>query len=339
MTEIHKYFAYKQGEYWNVNALLPVSQIRKTLTALNWKKEVFASMQSYDEYGNCLYCPLFFDFDGDQITVLKDTRAFINACEFLLNITPRVYFSGNRGFHLVIEHMIEHPQCHLLIKDFAEQMVSVSTLDKSIYRTNSMFRIPGSLGSDHNYYKTLLTRTEIMTLNFDQIRQLSTTQRMIDDQHDPSKIDEDALSEWLKIAIPELPDLTNLTVLESQGDDLLTELTPCIKHMITKPIPTGGRHEAVFIIARFFKKCGIDHETSLKAILRYEHWAEYEQKREVSKVFKSVYCTTLQTTLGCRGPSVSAETMRAYCSDFCHFSPDFIEMNINDKKSIWGEHY
>ncbi len=325
MSEIYKYFAWKERGYWRANELLSVPQIRSILNSLEWRKEVFASIQNHDEHGNILSGPLWFDLDGHPDVVLKEARHFVAACEFVVNVTPRIYFSGGKGFHLIIERVIEHPRVHELVQDFAREMApSLTTLDPKVYRTRSMFRIPGSPASKLGYYKIELTRAELFTLSYDAIRQLAQRQRFIDTDHDPSTLDEETFDAWLAIATTKLPVYDKLEKVEHLARSVDMEITPCIATMLTRPAPEGERNATAFTLARFFRSCELDEDSCRQIIMAQPHWEQFEvEGREVSKVLRSVYRTKGQSHLGCRGQSQTAEIMRSYCASPCPFRQDF----------------
>lgn len=326
MTEVYKYFAYKQGDYWRVNELLPVSQIHGLLRSLAWKYEVFASIQSHDEDGNVLFAPLWFDFDGRPEDVLSEVRHFVAACEFVINCTPRIYFSGSKGFHLILERTINHPRVHELVADFAKEVgpARMNTLDPKVYRSRSMLRIPGSKASKVGYYKIEITRRELFDLTYDQIRQLATSQRFIETEHDPSKIDDQTFDAWLTQAIKGLPDHTSLEHITSMARSVQMEITPCIATMLAGKISIGERNMTVYVLAKFFRSCDIDEGTARDLLLRVPMYASFEQDgKEVSKVLRSVYRSPKPAMLGCRGKSAYAELMRTYCAAPCHFREDF----------------
>jgi len=331
VPELHRIFAWKDGGFWRGQELLPMSQIATMLGVLGWRKEVFATIQAYDSEGTCLSCPLYFDFDGKPDDVTTDVRHFVQACEFVINMTPMLYFSGNKGFHLIIDHPIEHPLCHLLVQDFAKELTTVKTLDTKVYRTNAMFRIPGSPGSAKGFYKIPITRAELFDLTFPEIRELARKRRTITHAHDISKIDTDVMTSWLNTALGRLPTYSNVSALEIHDASVNMEMTPCIHRMLTTPQLTGSRHESVFLLCRFFKLCGLDQHAAFSAITAQAHWSQYEKDEgDITKVLKSVYKTTKTTMVGCKGPSVSAEHMRSLCDKHCHFSPDFPKIAVTD---------
>lgn len=329
----YKFFCYRVGTTWRGQQLLSVAQIRTQLATLRWEYEVFATIQTYDEYANCLSSPLFFDFDGQPDQVHADARDFVFTCEYTLNITPRIYFSGNRGFHFIIDFEINHPQCHQLAADFAREMAPRATCDMRVYRNQSMLRIPGSLSSDHKRYKIQLTRAELMTHSFDTIRKLALTQRMIADENDHSKIDTALMDDWLATAIAKLPTYDNAKKLSAAFEACDMDFTPCLERMLyTEPHP-GSRNETAFVLARYFKLAGFDKATTLRTILAQPHWAEWDALQgEATKLIRSLYSSTRNSHIGCRGDSSTAHLMRSHCEPNCFFRTDWPELNLIDDR-------
>lgn len=336
MDGIYKYFAWKEKGYWRGQELLSIPQIEALLAVHGWKKEVFASIQQYDEFGNCLRSPLYFDFDGEPERVIADVRHFVQASEFVINVTPKIFFSGNKGFHLIIDYLVEHPQCHLLVQDFARELAAVPTLDMKVYRTQSLLRIPGSPGSARGFHKIALTRKELFAMSFEEIRELSRTEQHRAVLHaSAEKIDSSVMDAWLKTALAKLPSYDNINSILAHSESVGMEMTPCIQRLLTEPQPQGNRHESLFILGRFFKLCGLDLASAKAAIEINEHWALYEQQeREVTKTLKSIYFSRRPVTLGCKGASVSASLMRDNCDRHCPFSPDFPKLTVVDTKGV-----
>lgn len=328
---IHKYFAYKIGDQWRMNDLLSMDQTRALLGSLGWKKEVFASVQDYDEFGNIVACPLYFDLDGGA--AIDDCRALVAACEYLVNITPRIYFSGNKGFHLIIERKLEHPRCHELAKNFAQEIAGAyRTVDYSVYRTRAMLRINGSPASKPGAFKIELHRTELMSLTYDEIKDLARTQRFIDTGHDPSKMNDDQINSWLALTEPTLPKY-NLDTLAGAAKDVGLEMTPCLRTILTTEAPIGSRHSSAFLLARFLKQCGVDLQSAISTLLSLPHWKAYDSTAgEVRSILTSTYRSRSPALLGCKSDSDGAVLMRSFCDELCPIRADFPKRSFKEQR-------
>ena len=337
MTEIYKLFAWQQNGTWRGHQMLTIPQIRAQLTTLAWRYPVFASIQSYDEHDNCLSCPIYLDLDGtDDQTTIDDARHYVGASEFLVGVPPRIYFSGAKGFHFIYDWPIVDPNCHLLAKEFVEE-VGMRVFDMRVYRTFSLLRIPGSLGSTGTHYKIELTRHELMTLSMPQIRQLATRQRFLSpDLYDNSKLDTILLDDWLAAARRRLPKYDSPAKIAAAAESVELEFTPCLEHLLTTGVPKGNRNNAAFILVKFLRNAGLAELDCEKAILAYDPWRAFENdERGVSRVVKSVYRNRRPSQLGCKGDGLDAGIMRSYCSDTCFFRDDFNRFTIEDRKSSY----
>lgn len=334
MDNQHKYIAWKEGEYWRGQELVSLPKSRALLAALHWKREVFATIQTYDEFGNILWCPLYFDFDGEPNQVHADVKMFVQACEFTISCTPRIYFSGNKGFHVIIDYPIHHPLCHFLVRDFALEMCQRPTLDLKVYRSQAMLRIPGSPASKPGFFKIQLTRNELFKLSFDEIKQLAKTQRFIEDEHDPTSVDTAVMEAWLPTAIARLPKYDKIQDLIEYATSVDMEITPCIKALLTEEPYPGDRHETVFLLARFLKNCGLDHDSAVRILKSNPGWADYaKESRDIEKTFRSVFFSQKPMLVGCKSRvSTASAIMRSRCDSTCHFSPDFPKLRVFDAK-------
>lgn len=138
--------------------------------------------------GICYSEYLFFDFDSphadlalDEVrkftekVIEKSTDAIIDDMQF--------YFSGNKGFHVLIKQVFEPSEdlpavikkyCMALGKEF-------TTFDRSIYDKTRILRIPNSKHRKSGLYKIPLLAGEIFKYDLEGIRILAKQQRSITD--------------------------------------------------------------------------------------------------------------------------------------------------------------
>lgn len=320
----HKYFAFINDRgYWDINELLPTAQIDHWLKLFGSDHRAsFVSMQDYDQYGSILGCPLFFDFDGDKQKVLNEVKEFVGYWEFIFNITPIIYFSGSKGFHLFINKYIAHPKCHLINKYFAK-LTDLSTLDHQVYRTNALMRIKLTKGYNRNFYKIQITRNELFSLTFEQIEQIATQPRTIEVDHDIEKLDIDLFEDHYNTALTEIESNEYIESDSAAERDYMADMTPCIKTLLTEGSGNGMRHNTILILAAHFKNSGISETKCLETITSYPHWGEYDRNKSVRKVVFSVYNSTKPIGIGCSGSSETAGILKTFCAKPCHFRDDY----------------
>jgi hypothetical protein len=327
---MYRYFAWKEGGYWRGQQLLTPGQIRVLVRELENRHELFATIQHYDDTARIVGCPVYADFDHKDATlahVQAEVQAFVFRTASELNVIPKIYFSGNKGFHVIIPYPVLHEQCHALVKEVVMRLGGdLKSLDKSVYRPRAMFRLPGSPASRVGFYKTQLTHEELFHLKAEHIVEMARTPLAREIQEcDIAKIQEDTIEEWLKDAETRLPQWDDT----KERQALQPMLTPCLQHFLEKGVDEGGRNKSVFILAKFLKASDVRPEEAEKLLLKQSHIAQWDRDGEarVHSIVSSVYRSRHETRLGCR-KGADSEIMQAHCSRYCPFSPDFPEFTL-----------
>ena len=319
-----RYFGYRSAGHFNGHLLLSDQQIFSVLSALNpATTEAFASMQTYDDSGCIVSAPIYADLDGES--ALDDTRYIVYLFGECLNVVPRVWYSGNKGFHLVLPYEINHEQAHLVVKNFILDISrTLKSLDHKVYRTKSLFRIPNYRASRPDFYKVEITQQELMSLSLDDIQQIATCPR-IDFKSIP--IDIDKLKEnqmfchHLEQSINNIPKYERS--VETYINNIDVDMMPCIKAILESPPRQGTRNHCTFLLAKFYKSCGVPVDTALAITLSQPHFKEYnDHADEVIRTFNSVYKSPAIAKIGCKS-GFDAELLRRHCSPLCPFNDDF----------------
>lgn len=319
------YFAWiNERGHWCCQHLLPMTQISR-LNSLVSEHPRFMSIQQYSEAGEILSCPLFLDFDSHDDSSLKDAQYALYMIQDVMNITPRISFSGNKGFHFIIPYTVKGPYCHLAVRDWALRIGTLPTLDKSIYRAHSMFRVLNSPASQPGYYKIPITAQELMSLSFNNIAEMAKSPRQLHlPDIDLSKIPEDIIAE-IEGFTP--PVFNSVQDLKTYSSDLQTEITPCIESLISNLPAKGDRHNAVYTVSTFLKKCGLTELEAKNLLLSNPDYQAYEEDtsdfRGVSKVIRAVFSSPTIPHVGCQGKSNMAALLQTRCSRLCFFRDDF----------------
>lgn len=318
-----RYFAWKDGGFWCGQTLLTENQIRECLRNFKWKYETFASIQSYDQDGNIVSSPLYADFDGEG--ALEDTRFAFQVIKDLLLVEPKVYFSGNKGYHLILPVEIKHPRCHDVARSIMLKISSTwKALDLNVYRNRSMLRLPKSPASKPGYFKTQLSPEEL-ELDIGIHQEFAT-------KHHNDKIPEPNLSalnkaeweKWLSTAIADLPSSSKEVYSNTTLDKEARPWSDCLQALLEIAPNSGGRHNIVFLLARWYVQAGYDYTDTMKAFLAHKHWYDFEQEEGgVSKVVKSILKSGKIPTLGCKYDGIDKDLMKQHCNQFCEYNLDW----------------
>jgi len=327
-----KYFSYinKDG-YWCGGQLLSHRQIADMIQMLGWKHQCFVSTQEHDEEGKVIRCPIYIDIDSFNLGI---ALAQAQQCSRLMfndfGVYPRVFFSGNKGFHLIFPYFIEHPRCHEIVRYYAKDVLSeLSCIDSRVYRLQALLRLNNSPASKKGYYKIELTQDELNTLKPDQIRELATSQRHLKYTYDESHLNVDDLEYLVHLGIKNLPDTSSRLSESSTGDTFF----PCLKSMLCTPPNKGDRHFTVFTLARFFRHKGLTASEITEEFMQHDHWVDYMKKdpldlpRTIESVFRGISYPT-----GCHNKDESADLMKQHCDKYCWKNPNFPSFSLTGNK-------
>jgi hypothetical protein len=299
--------AYPSG-----NKLLSTDAINKLKsTLLTSGVEVHESVQRYDSLGRVQFTPIYADFDGEDST--DDVLKFIRHCNLEFNITPDIYFSGNRGHHLFINVPVSHAYPHLVVKKFMNTMTESKYLDTQMYSSRHLLRSEGSLHFKTNLYKTRITLDELDAgIGRDKARKQSLSQPT---HHESRSLD---------LFLLGLGQLIDKEVKEAEEKyqsiktELKGEVPPCIKALIAQGPVAGQNNNIITLIARSFNQSNIALDDALAEVTSRVEWVGHV--KEITSVFKSIY--RAPSRFGCK----NNKTLREFCDPFCPFNEETISI-------------
>lgn len=309
---------FKNSPYMNGNALLGDDQRRTVIANLLEKRrrqEIFETIQTYDLNGRIIHCPLYADFDGP--TALDDCRKVITAIQDDYDVNPRVWFSGSKGFHLIVPVEISHEKGHKVAQEFFARFKELRSLDQQVYTGRRNWRLDGSVHHKTGLFKIGIGTEELFYLTIEDIREYakepleSAPIEYFDDA------DHDDLFNDIELAIKRVDNRAHTTSDYESNDSWTNNLTPCIERLLDDPLTEGERNTTATLLARFFNSYDATLDEALDEVLSRPHWREYQ--KELEKVFKCVF--RAPSRFGCR----NVELLERHCDRWCHFSKMEIE--------------
>lgn len=303
---------------WQGNRPLTNAQYRAIHTALAGKRPEFVSLNTYDQNENQTSLRLVFDLDSpDTDKARHETTEVVATVARLTNAQPHIFFSGNKGYHIETNYHIEGERAHEVALSITRNLFpTLATLDRSIYRTRSMFRLPDSPASKPGFFKVRLDPQDL-DLPADYHRELSARRihflPEIVETPNFSRLAEMALQS-LK-TLPALPSYSQDDLVQ-QGQDLIPQ--PCIARLANKPPLEGTRHLTIFVLVRHHKQFGKTEDETIAILRGNPHFADLH--KEINQVTRSLYRSTRPMQVGCKGLSNEAALMRDNCDDWCPFS-------------------
>lgn len=317
-----KYLAYRHGGYTKGQRLLDESarlSVRNAL--LQSDVEFFETIQSYDQDARTLSAPLYADLDGEGCEDLV-----VELYDSILDdfgIKADIYFSGSKGFHLIVPVVINHSQPHLIAKEFFNDYCFIGEkngvelfnpfLDQRVYTNRRLWRCEGS-----KHYKTGLYKKRVpIELVRDSIELVREYCRVPDVSFQAMNEHTDGA---INLHIAEI--IKRVDIVEAQkaiyiGPAHTSKNIPqCIASAIATMPLDGEWNLTITLIARFLNSNNFSMEESLSMMMVYDFWRN--DSRHVEAVFKSVFRGV--SHFGCRGQ----ELLKRQCDVFCPYNKDAI---------------
>lgn len=264
-----------------------------------------------------LYGDLYLDFDdaGSFENVRKDALmalSYLKICYKIQEQYVRIYFSGNKGVHLIVpaEILGIEPMnlLHGVFKFIANSIKSYTpnkTIDTKIYDNKRMFRIPNTKHEKSGLYKIPITSEELRTFSEEQIRAMAVQQRDICFQKYAGT------NIFAQKQFQRMIDEYSIFDKESRKDRKFKTkynfTPPCIQKILEDGAEEGQRNITIACLAGFCKNSGKSLSESIDFISEWngrniKPTPEGELQKTVKSIFlgqKQFGCSTLKTITVC----------------------------------------
>tara|TARA_R100001480_G_scaffold63449_2_gene75750 strand:+ start:1933 stop:2922 length:990 start_codon:yes stop_codon:yes gene_type:complete len=282
-----RYFSYVAGEKWCINSLLTTARIKETFNNLPLDWAAFASIQNYDALGKIISCPLYIDIDSSSLydawTEAKNTWANLKS-DF--DIEPHIFFSGSKGFHIIMPFLIQHEFCHEIAGTIAKDYCT--DLDKSVYTSRRLWRCNGSVNAKTGMYKI---KVPSIKLSLDEIVELSKKgEKERFKEHEFKFYSHDFFNDLVKEESDFLKSRPIQKISSLAKPLNIDNLKPCIQALWNKTeIADGDRHNTLYLLARTTVAAGLNLDESLALFFNHKYWGKSYPKNLVNKVVYSTH--------------------------------------------------
>lgn len=251
-----------------------------------------------------LFADLFFDFDSDTI---------YNAQQDILQViynmhVPDIYrlpkeafhifFSGKKGFHLIIPHeylgIRPHPHLDKLFKWIAtgfQQESIFDTIDTVIYERRRLWRMENTIHPSTGLYKIPITYPELQTLSIEEIQALATQPRYLN--YPEPYLVEKARKRYLK----EAKDMQDFNETQKKRFENYVpkpifskeEIPDYVQKLIDEGPIEGYRNETIAALSSLYFQLGYSFEEAYDSLLDWSQGSlpEHEVKATVKSIFDS----------------------------------------------------
>lgn len=303
-----------------------VDQILKEIVKKSKDGNAFCSVQRYSSLdatdGDLQYCDLYFDFDGPfeqtRTDAVKVVQYFTGERFNLPAELVRVWYSGGKGFHILVNAEVvgiqPHKELTYQMKKatlFVSSFLDLQTLDKSIYTIRRMWRIPDSKHYS-GCFKTELYHGELFEKSEAEIKTLASSPRgPLWGEDDVTGIEPDEdLQVWFQGFVTAYEDDVKFQSNQPRAAVKKLEKAPvCVQDLLDNHIrQEGSRNRATMTLAAYYKDQGATQQEAEAVLVP---WAlrtpagltskkgERELTAGTKSVIKTVYDDAGKYTFGC----------------------------------------
>ncbi len=330
MNELIEIARFKGSKIFRNNEFIERNEVEKYRKKYK-NKGIFVSAFRYE--GNQpdegkIIGNFYLDLDSDDIKRTQDdaleiVRFFNNKLGIPFEFIS-IHFSGNKGFHIEIDHEIfgVEPTENLpkIYRSIAEKLPCLNqTIDFKVYERRRLWRLENSQHEKSGLYKIPLTYGELSQLSVEEIKQLAKQPREIKksiEEGEQSKVSSVA-QEFYQKCLREIENKPKNITIEMWPDDIRLGYVPfCIKKILQEGMIKGERNATGFILSCFFKRQGENKEFIKDKLLE---WNEKNKpplpNREIVSVIESSFKTE-KDGVGCSTPILKSNCDRNSCEFF-----------------------
>jgi len=322
--ELKRYFAVRGADkFFRGHMVLAPFQL-DNIVKYNKQSEIFTAIEYYYDKntvaGSCLSFDI--DFDG-QLALAHETAKKISTQLDRLNIKHDCFFSGSKGFHIVVPTLIHGEKSYQLCKAIKRTSFNYEGVDEHIYKEKALFRVEGSINFKTSLYKTKIAiHSDIQTiLNQSAIKQeIVTRVEMIPNPN---------LVTLINKAIPLYKEL--IAYRPQSNTTTNFDVPICIKRMWEDKDPPRDRwHITIYTLVKAMYSAGLTQDEITDNFDSHDFWSSIctdgYNRRSYTKIISSL-AKSNKLAVGCKN-GLGAEAMKHYCSDLCPF--------ILDSGNIWS---
>lgn len=281
------------------------SSLAKIAKFIGAKEELHLSNERYNADGSLAGCPLSFDIDCDSIYKALGIANRISTGLRSLNIKHIPYFSGSKGFHIVVPKLITGADASKRCQQIKKTFLNSMHLDDLIYGTRANLRADGSYNSKSGLYKKQVS----LGWSLERIRNMCST-------YDGIRI-EPTFDDSIDLAPLENSIVISRANYRTIDTSCHSDLPPCIAKMFadTNP-PNGMRHQLIYTYAKAMILTGMSVSDVVDRFNSHPFWNTYGGS--YYSIAMSIY-NSGRSGIGCK-TGYSAQIMRNYCSSICWFN-------------------
>ena len=289
------------------NIIIDKSKKEETIKQYKFE-DTYSTIYEYDNKEQdkaSFIAPLYIDLDADHLEkdyekLRRDILLLLRKLKTMFNLNDnniQVFFSGSKGFHIIIPHEIFgfeyskdiNNKYKLLVTELKSYTITKS-VDTRIYDNKRLFREPNSINSKTGYYKVQIDLSNLRTMSYDDLIEYASSPKplfLVDDKYNEKarQAFDDFIDKAKEVQKRSINHNVARTMLANK------ELLPCVKYILANGAVKGGRNNTAMALASALYQRDMNEERVLGIMKEWNDTKLDEplSDREVENTTRSAY--------------------------------------------------
>lgn len=257
------------------------SELNKKIKQFTGDK--YMTIYSYDskDISTCNFiAPLYLDFDMDNLEdnydkLIRDLKIIVYRLKtelFLENRDIEIYFSGAKGFHIIISHKVfGFEPSRTLNKDLKAVAVyfKASTftkcIDTGIYDYRRLFRVPNTINTKTGLYKVPIPYNKLIKMSYSELLKYASKPHKIIKK--PRIYNQKAHNAFYEL-VNKIQEREKRTVNTTVAREYVSnkKLLPCVEYLLQNGANEGQRNNCTVALASALFQIGHSKEEVIEIL-------------------------------------------------------------------------
>ena len=249
--------------------------------------------------------PLYLDFDIDDLErnydkLIRDLRIIVYRLKSELHLDNndiQIFFSGAKGFHILVDHRIFGFQpSRTLNKDlktialYYKASTFTKCIDTAIYDYRRLFRVPNTVNSKTGLYKVPISFSKLVNMKYTELLEYASKPRTMIMR--PVKFNQKAHDAFYAL-IERLAEQERRTVNTAMAREYVNskKLLPCVEYLLQNGAEPGQRNNSTVALASALFQIGTDKDEVIEILTEWNNSKNDEPipMRELLATINSAY--------------------------------------------------
>ena len=293
----------QKNGYFTRNHFIDAKDLKANLS--NYDGDIYCTIYKYDsEDQNTanFIAPLYLDLDIDDIEdnfikIKQDLLLIMRRLKTAFYLSDKdieIYFSGSKGFHILISHKIfgfePSRDINKLYKKIAVDLKTYTvnkSVDTKIYDNKRLFRVPNTINHKTGLYKVPISYDKIKSINsYEELKQYATAPKL----NVPKVYKFNAKAREAFDEIIERIDAEEKAKINTKlAKEFIQrkELLPCVQYILNHGAPKGARNNTTVALANSLFQVGKTYEEVLE-IITYWNKTKNEDPLDDNEILNTV---------------------------------------------------